>query len=147
MFMDIVTNQIVVSVIVASVICQIWKFIDKSFRKMKLDWYALVATGGMPSSHSTFVCSLAVSVGLVEGFLSTIFFLAAGFAVVVVRDAFGVRHAVDTLARSVNEIIRSKRLGVAELLKITGHTPVQAVVGVIVGIAVTVILHFAFYYP
>ncbi|MBU2561996.1 MAG: divergent PAP2 family protein [Nanoarchaeota archaeon] len=147
MIQELVTNEIVVSVVVASVICQIWKFIDKSIRKRKIDWYALVATGGMPSSHSTFVCSLAVSIGFVEGFLSTLFLLAAGFAVIVVRDAFGVRHAVDTLTKTVNEIIRAKKLGMEEILKITGHTPVQAAVGVLIGIAIPIMFHFAFYYP
>ncbi|MBW2972484.1 divergent PAP2 family protein [Candidatus Woesearchaeota archaeon] len=143
MLHELLGNEIVVSVIVASAICQIWKFIDKSIRHKKLDWYALIATGGMPSSHSTFVCALAVSIGFVEGFLSTIFFLAAGFAIIVVRDAFGLRRAVDTLNHAVNEIIRKKKVGIAEILKIAGHTPVQAVVGVLLGVAVSVFFHFA----
>ncbi len=145
MFWDFVTDEIIVSVVIASLICQVWKFIDKSIRQDRLDWYALVATGGMPSSHSTFVCALAVSVGLVEGFLSTFFFLGAGFAVIVVRDAFGVRHTVDKLNRNVNEIIRKGKLGIEELLQITGHTPVQAFSGCVLGIAVPIILHFLFY--
>jgi acid phosphatase family membrane protein YuiD len=134
MIEELVKNQIIISVVVASVICQLWKFIDNSIRKKELYWRGLVATGGMPSSHSTFVCALAVSIGLIEGFLSTIFFLAAGFAIIVVRDAFGVRRTVDTLTSTVNEIIRKKKIGIHEILKITGHTPVQVVVGCAIGI-------------
>ncbi len=145
MFYEFVTNQIFFSVAVASVLCQLWKFIDKSIRLKKLDWYALVATGDMPSSHSTFVCSLAISTGLVEGFLSSIFFVAGGFAVIVVRDAFGVRHTVDKLNKNVNEIIRKKKLGIQEIMQITGHTPVQAFTGCVLGIVIPIILHFLVY--
>ena len=120
MFYEFVVSQIFASVVVASVICQIWKFIGKSFMTKRLDWYSLIATGGMPSSHATFVCALAVSVGMVDGFLDSIFFVAAGFAIIVVRDAFGVRHTVDRLNRNVNEIIRKKKI-VVVLLKIVNH--------------------------
>ncbi len=138
----ILTNPIILPVIVATVLCQIWKFIDHSIRRKRFDWGSLVATGGMPSSHATFVCSLAVSIGLVEGFMSTIFFLSVGFAMIVVRDALGVRRNVDTVVKTLNEIIRKKKLGVYEILKITGHTPVQVTVGSLIGIVIPIIFQF-----
>ena len=92
--------------------------------------------------HSAFTCSLAVAVGFVEGFTSSIFFVSAGFAVIVVRDAFGVRRAVDSLTKTVNDIIRKKKVGIGEIMKITGHTPIQAAVGVLLGIVVSVLFHF-----
>jgi acid phosphatase family membrane protein YuiD len=141
MIYEIITNQIIVSVFVASLICQIWKIIDNSIRNKKVDLGAFVRTGGMPSSHATFVCALAVSIGLVEGFITSIFFLAAGFAIIVVRDAFGVRRAVDDLNKTVNSIIKKKKLGIHEILKIAGHTPVQAGVGAAIGIVVPLILN------
>lgn len=145
MFYEFVTNQIFASVAIASVICQVWKFIDKSIRAKKLDWYSLIATGGMPSSHSTFVSALAITVGIVEGFLSSIFFVSAGFAIIVVRDAFGVRHTVDKLNKNVNEIIRKKKIGIKEIMQISGHTPVQAFMGCLLGIVVPIIMHFWWY--
>jgi hypothetical protein len=96
----------------------------------------------MPSSHSTFVCALATSIGFAEGFVSTIFLLSTGLAAVVIRDALGVRHTVDELTGTINEIIRKKRVGIAEILKISGHTPVQVVVGSIIGIAVPIACYF-----
>ncbi|MFH1668900.1 MAG: divergent PAP2 family protein [Candidatus Woesearchaeota archaeon] len=142
MLEKIFTNHIILSVLVATIICQIWKFIDHSTRRKAFDWGSLIATGGMPSSHSTFVCALAVSIGRTDGFLSTTFFLSAGLAMIVVRDAFGVRRNVDTVVQTLNEIIRKKKLGVHEILKITGHTPVQVIIGSLLGIIVPILFHF-----
>ena len=141
MIHEIMTDQIIISVIVASLICQSWKLIDSSLREKRLDLGSFFRTGGMPSSHSTFVCALAMSIGFVEGFLTSIFFLAAGLAIVVVRDAFGVRRAVDEMAGTINSIIKKKRISVHEIMKIAGHTPVQAGVGTAIGIVVPIIVN------
>ncbi len=133
-------NHIIFSVIVGMGICEIWKFIDFSIRNKKIDWAGLFETGGMPSSHATFVCTIATSVGLVEGFASTLFLIAFGFAIVVVRDAFGVRRDVDKLTKNVNKIIQEKKIGISEILTITGHTPVQVVVGSALGIITPILL-------
>ncbi|MFC1741860.1 divergent PAP2 family protein [Nanoarchaeota archaeon] len=145
MIKELLTNQIFISVMITILICEIWKFIDHSIRNKKVDWGGLVVTGGMPSSHATWMCAIAVSIGLLEGFTSSIFFLAAGITVIVVRDAFGVRRDVDKLAETVNSIIKQKKLSIQEILKITGHSPVQVVVGIILGIAGPVIIHFVHY--
>ena len=145
MIVDFLTNQIVISVFLSTAFCQVWKTIDNTFRKNKFDWHYLVITGGMPSSHATFTCALAISIGLIEGFTSSIFLLATGLAMIVVRDAFGVRRTVDQLNKAVNEIIREKKLGVKQILRITGHTPVQAVVGMIIGIVIPLLLNLIVY--
>ena len=145
MISELLKNQIFVSVAVTIIICEIWKFIDGSARKGKLDWASLVDTGGMPSSHSTWVCSICTSIGFVEGFTSSIFLLSLGFAVIVVRDAFGVRRDVDNIVQIVNEIIREKKIGIKEVMKITGHTPVQVAVGSVLGIAVPILMHLFIY--
>jgi acid phosphatase family membrane protein YuiD len=138
---DILTSQVIVSVLVASIVCHVWKLFDLWARSGKFSLGYLVAAGGMPSSHSSFVCSLALSIGFVDGFLSTVFLLSLGLAIIVVRDAFGVRHDIDMLRNTVNGIIREKKLGVKQILKITGHTPVQVVVGSLIGIVVPLVLH------
>lgn len=142
MINKILTNPILISVVVSMVFCELWKFVDSSFRRKKIDWASFVATGGMPSSHSTFVCSIATSIGFVEGFASTIFLLSTGFAIIVVRDAFGVRRDVDKLAKTINDIIHNGKLSMKGIMKITGHTPVQVIVGCTIGIIIPIILHF-----
>jgi len=138
---DLLLNNIVISVVSAIVVCHIWKFIDLSSRSGKLEWYGWVATGGMPSSHSSFVSALATGIGIVDGFTSSVFLLSAGFAMIVIRDAFGVRRDVDQIKNTLNEIVKQKKLGVKEILRLTGHTPVQVVVGCIIGVAIPVIVH------
>jgi hypothetical protein len=142
---DLLTNQVIVSVFAAIFICHIWKFIDFWARSGRPNFGTFFAAGGMPSSHSAFVCSIALSIGFVEGFLSSVFLLSLGFATVVVRDAFGVRRDVDMLRNTVNDIIKEKKVGVKQILKITGHTPVQVVVGSLMGIVIPLLLHLSVY--
>jgi acid phosphatase family membrane protein YuiD len=145
LIIELLTNEIIVSVLATVIITHIWKVVDGTLRKRAFDWSGFVRTGGMPSSHASFAISLAVAIGVVEGFTSSIFLLSAGLASVVVRDAFGVRHDVDELAKSVNEIIKAKKLGIKEIMRISGHTPIQVVVGGILGIAVPLIVHSLVY--
>ncbi|MBW2967460.1 divergent PAP2 family protein [Candidatus Woesearchaeota archaeon] len=143
--MDFISHPVFISVLIASMICEMWKLIDASVRAKKLNWRVTLETGGMPSSHATFVCAIAVSIGFSAGFVSEIFFLALGMAIIVVRDAFGVRRAVDNLTKTVNKIIHAKKLNIAAIMKIAGHTPVQAAVGVTIGVLVPVILNYVFH--
>jgi acid phosphatase family membrane protein YuiD len=145
MFETAIIHPIVLPVAVTTALCQAWKLIDNSISKKRIDLYAFIMTGGMPSSHSAFVTALAVSVGFLEGFLSTVFLLAAGFALIVVRDSFGLRHAVDNLTKTVNNIIKEKKVRLEVIRKIAGHTPVQAAVGVLIGIIIPTLMHFLVY--
>ena len=138
---EIITNQIIVTAVIAMAICTTWKTIDSSVRKKRFDLKAMFKTGGMPSSHATLVTALAISIGLVEGFLSTVFLLALGIATIVIRDAIGVRRHVDHLAKTVNAIIKLKKLTINSMLKITGHTPVQVVTGIVIGIVVPIAIN------
>ena len=66
-------------------------------------------SGGMPSSHSAFVCSIAMGIGFREGFASSFFALAFMIAMVVMYDAMGVRRAAGEQAEAINEL-REKSL-------------------------------------
>ncbi len=144
MIEQIISNKIIIAVVVATMICHIWKFLHVLFWEKKVDWTQFIATGGMPSSHATFVTSLALSVGFVEGWISTIFIVSVAFAAIVVRDAFGVRQTVDDLIKTVNEIINQKKVKFNIIKKIAGHTPVQTVAGILLGAGITVPIHLLF---
>lgn len=76
---------IILSVLSAWLLCQVIKiFISKN----KKSFFEL---GGMPSAHSAFVSALSTSVGLAEGFSSTIFLATLGFSALVVHDAIHIR--------------------------------------------------------
>jgi acid phosphatase family membrane protein YuiD len=99
---------------------------------------ALWRTGGMPSSHSACVGALTTSVGLKEGFSSNLFVFCLVFSLVVIRDAVGVRRsaglqakALNNLGRQTAEIIGKEFHSVKE---IQGHTPLETLVGCLLGV-------------
>ena len=138
---EIITNKMILSVVIATIVCQVWKVVHNLLWEKRRDWGVFWATGGMPSSHTTLVVALALSAGYAEGWMSTTFFIALGFASLFVRDAIGVRRTVDDLIKTVNQLIKEKKIKGDIIRKIAGHTPVQAFVGGLIGIVVTVGIH------
>lgn len=136
-------NEIFLSVLIATVICQVWKGIGRSITEKKIDWRQFYANGGMPSSHTTFVIALSLSVGFAEGFTSTIFLVALAFSLIIIRDAMGVRHIVDDVIKHVNAIMKKDKIEQPKITKTAGHTPFQVFVGLLLGLAVTIIVHYA----
>ena len=107
--------------------------------KGRSSWDTVFGTGGMPSSHSAFVMAIAVSIGILYGRRSPLFVLAAGFALVVMYDAFNVRRAAGEHAKHINQMWEELReelqsVPAMEILKESlGHTPLQVIVGAILG--------------
>ena len=105
----------------------------------KTSWSTVFGTGGMPSSHSAFVMAIAVSVGVLYGAKSPLFAVAAGFALVVMYDAFNVRRAAGEHAKHINQMWEELReelqsVPAMEILRESlGHTPLQVVVGALLG--------------
>ncbi len=95
-------------------------------------------TGGMPSSHSAVVSSLAAAIGLTEGFESSIFIMAAFYAVLTIRDALGVRRSAGLQAAAINKLNRAvQERGEAEtdpVKEVHGHTVSEVTVGILLGI-------------
>lgn len=121
---------------------QILKVFTGIFRMREFSITALLfGNGGMPSSHSAAVCSLAVSCALAYGVGSGYFAIAFLFAIIVMGDAAGVRAETGKQAKVLNRIM--KDLFSAEhhadvnqnLKELVGHTPLQVVMGALLGIA------------
>lgn len=110
--------------------------------KGKTSWNTIFGTGGMPSSHSAFVMAIATSVGVLYGPKSPLFAVAAGFALVVMYDAFNVRWAAGEHAKHINQMWEELReelqsIPAMEILRESlGHTPLQVVVGALLGAGV-----------
>ena len=125
--------------ILAWALAQVFKIISWALVSKELNFKRLVEPGGMPSSHSAFVTSLCTGVGLREGFDSTLFALAAVFAVIVMYDASGVRRAAGKQARVLNRMIEDlnrRELHPERLRELLGHTPFEVVVGAVLGIVI-----------
>jgi acid phosphatase family membrane protein YuiD len=99
---------------------------------------AIWRTGGMPSSHSAVVCSLTTSIAFAEGIDSNLFVFSFWFALVVLRDAVGVRRAAGLQAKALNNLGKqsTEKIGVDfhAVKEIQGHSPLEVVVGGFLGI-------------
>jgi acid phosphatase family membrane protein YuiD len=99
---------------------------------------AMWRTGGMPSSHSAVVCALTTTVAFIEGIASNLFVFSFWFAMVVLRDALGVRRAAGLQARALNNLGKhtAEKLGFDfhPVKEIQGHSPLEVVVGGLLGI-------------
>ena len=104
----------------------------------KINWKRIIGSGGMPSSHTACITSLATSIGMTEGFGSPLFALASVFAFIVMYDAAGVRRAAGKQARILNQMMEEdKNINYQEkLVELLGHTPVEVFVGALVGIGI-----------
>jgi len=112
----------------------------------RIDFQYLTALGGMPSAHSAMVSGLATSVGLIEGFGSTLFVVSFAFAVVVMFDASTVRRATGLQARLLNQIVdevfQNHHFSAHKLIEILGHTRLEVFAGMSVGILIgTLVTH------
>lgn len=119
---------------------QSFKVIYDLVTTKKFNFKRILGAGGMPSSHTAVVTTLATMLGKNEGFDTPIFAMAVIFSLVVMYDAAGVRRAAGKQARLLNKIVETPGLtGVQvqeKLLEALGHTPLQVFVGATIGIAV-----------
>jgi acid phosphatase family membrane protein YuiD len=142
-FVQIVKNKILMVTISAWLIAQTIKVIIGVIRYKKFDFRWFVGTGGMPSSHVAGASCLACLIGLDYGFSSVYFALAASFALVVMFDAQGVRRATGKQARILNKITEDiywqGKIDEGRLRELIGHTPVEVIVGFLLGVTIALL--------
>ncbi|MGR3274342.1 divergent PAP2 family protein [Acaryochloris marina NIES-2412] len=144
-FGHILNNQVLLVSLAASLIAQSLKIIIDLAQNGKINFRVLVETGGMPSSHSASVTTLATCVGQVHGWDSTEFAIATVFAIIVMYDAAGVRQAAGKQAKVLNQIVdemfqEHPEFNEDRLKELLGHTPVQVIVGSILGVGIAILL-------
>lgn len=127
----------------ALIVAQLIKVIIDS-AKGKFSWGNLNKYGGMPSSHSAIVSALVIEVGLQAGWLSPAFAIALIFAFVTIRDAVGLRQYLGNHGKVLNMLIKDlpdyKEDKYPYLEERLGHTYLQALVGILIGIAIALII-------
>lgn len=103
----------------------------------KFNFKRIIGAGGMPSSHTAIVTSITTMVGKSQGLNSVIFAVSLIFSLVVMYDACGVRRQAGKQARILNDIVNTPGLTTVQvrekLVEALGHTPLQVIVGAIVG--------------
>lgn len=108
------------------------------------DWALLLRPGGMPSSHSAMVAAAAHAIGLSLGYGSPIFAVAFVLAVIVIYDATGIRRQAGKHAAIINKMITDLASGhplkQEELREVLGHTPLEAIAGMLMGVILAQLL-------
>ncbi len=129
-------------------VAQLAKLLIHLFKTWRFDPAFLFRLGGMPSSHSSSVCSAATSIGLLCGFGSPIFALAFGLAMVVMIDAQSVRRAAGQQARLLNQIVeelfKEHRFSQEKLVEFLGHTRLEVLLGAVMGVFTALLVHGLF---
>ena len=137
-------NIIFMSAITGWFVAQVLKTIIHIIVNKQFVAERLVGGGGMPSSHSATVCALATATGIRYGGGSFEFALAAVFAIVVMYDAMGVRQETGKQGKVLNEMMEiftqmGKNIDAEKALKeFVGHTPLQVLMGAILGIIIAI---------
>jgi uncharacterized protein len=130
-------------------VAQILKMLLHYAATRQLDFKRMVDTGGMPSSHTAFVVSLAVSVGQTVGWHSEAFAVAACFAMVVLYDATSLRRSAGYHAQVLNDIVPALLAGkilkdgfhFPKLRELLGHNPYEVAVGGLLGVGISLWFH------
>ena len=137
-FTDFIQNKYIYIPILLWFGIQLFKLLYDLVTTKKFNFKRILGAGGMPSSHSAVVTSLATLIGKNIGVGTPMFAMALIFAFVVMYDAAGVRRAAGKQARLLNKIVETPGLSGVEvserLAEALGHTPLQVFVGAIIGI-------------
>ena len=140
------SNSALWSSIYSWAIAQFIKILIELKRTKKINTALIVSSGGMPSSHSSFVTAMTTSIGLKEGFNSSIFAFSAVFSLVVMYDAAGVRRAAGNQAAAINMLFeRLEDQGIKldkKLKELLGHSPIEVAAGAILGILVAIAMMY-----
>jgi len=132
-------NKVILAVILAGFGAQLFKLIIFWFKHKTLSWHDLFVTGGMPSSHSAFVVSLATMLYLQEGTTSS-FAISLVLALIVLRDAYGVRRTVGVEGKAIEKLLKLHKIK-SKYHFALGHTPWQVVVGALFGFLVSLFVY------
>ncbi len=139
-FLDLLSNKFLLTGVASWLLAQVCKTVIHAIIHKKIVWERLIGDGGMPSAHSATVTALATVSALYFGFGSFEFAVTALLAIIVCHDAMGVRLETGKQALLLNELkkafeaLSTEELPEVKLKEFVGHTPVQVLAGMLVGI-------------
>ena len=151
-FQSALHNPVLVGPVIGWCIAQVLKVLINLAMTKKWDWERVVGGGGMPSSHSATVGALATVTLLTYGPDSFEFAMATVFAIIVMYDAMNVRLQTGKQGAILNILIKNEDIKAkldetsrdkwteTILKEYDGHTPIQVLVGLILGIVVGVVI-------
>lgn len=145
---ELLSNKVFVTAVIGWLVAQILKTIIHMILTKEFDAERMVGSGGMPSSHSSTVCALSTATLYEFGPGSFEFAIAAILAIIVMYDARGVRRETGIQAKLLNDILKTfEDMGRSEisahdkLKEFVGHTPLQVIIGAILGVLIGVFMY------
>ena len=144
---DVFQNRIFVSAALGWLIAQVLKTLIHFIINKKFLMERMVGSGGMPSSHSSTVCAMAAAAGMEYGGGRFEFAVTVMLAIIVMYDAMGVRRETGKQGRVLNEMLEiflnmgNEISPEAKLKELVGHTPLQVLMGAILGIIIAVAIN------
>jgi acid phosphatase family membrane protein YuiD len=141
-------NQLFWVAVLATLVAQLVKVVLVLVTERRWALDRLLETGGMPSSHSAAVTSLATGLGFTYGWNSPQFAIAAVFGSIVMYDATGIRRAAGIQATLINELVQElghlfdEGFQPKVLKTLLGHTYPQVLVGALLGMLLGVIFFY-----
>jgi acid phosphatase family membrane protein YuiD len=136
--------------IISFCLAQGTKILIKALNKKKLVWRDLVAYSDMPSGHTATVVSLSTIMFLSQGLRSPEFALAFVFMMIVITDAIGLRNYLGQHGKTLNVLVKDLKEddyldnSYPKQLERIGHTPMQVLIGAVLGFLVSFIGFFLF---
>lgn len=143
---QLLSNYPLMTAVLSWFVAQVLKTAIDAYFNKGINWERMTGSGGMPSSHSSTVVSLAVAIGVSYGVDSTLFALALIFAIVVMYDATGVRRETGKQAVILNRLLLDNPFSWTgeeidkKLKEYVGHTPLQVLMGAILGMLIALIM-------
>ncbi len=139
----LLVNRILIAALVGWAVAQGAKAILYTIVNKEFKFERLVGSGGMPSSHAATVCAMMAAAAKQFGLASFEFAVSFILASVVLHDARGVRQEAGKQAVTITAIIdhlikegKIIELPEWELKELIGHTPLQVLIGSIIGIGI-----------
>ena len=139
-----------VTALLSNILAQVLKTVVYYYRTGKWDFHWVIASGGFPSSHSSTVTALSLSIGIQEGFDSAIFAVTTLFSFIVMYDACHVRYYSGKNIELTQQLVKDLRemtglhfddpIYQEKLKNVLGHKFVEVIGGFVVGLAVPLIL-------
>jgi uncharacterized protein len=112
-----------------------------SLRRDGVQWSDAFASGGMPSSHTAMTATLAILVGLKQGFETPLFAATLLFTMIVMYDAMGVRRSTGENTKAIQFLARHTKTSLKEPVHLAkGHRPTEVAGGFLVGVVAALFL-------
>ena len=141
---DFFHNYVLMVALISWAAAQLIKVILVLIETKEVKWERMIGSGGMPSSHSSTVCSVVVALAKCYGVSSPVFAVAFVLAAIVMHDAMGVRLEAGKHARIINVLMKKMKIEdidqEKDLKELQGHTTRQVLGGGLLGVIIALVI-------